>query len=197
MIQTLYPPFRHWSETGTIWIYSDPHFSDEDMPPWSKRPSDDEQVASINKFVGRKDTLIILGDIGNLEVAKRLRGHKILICGNHDKGGTIYESIFDEVYTGTLVIAEKIILSHEPVFVPWAFNIHGHDHNGSFIDNLHLNVCSDVIGYKPINFNQWIKSGALAKVPSIHRITIDKQTKRAKERKEKGLPKWERKSQKS
>lgn len=193
MIQTLYPPFRHWSETGTIWIYSDPHFSDEDMPPWSKRPSDDEQVASINKFVGRKDTLIILGDIGNLEVAKRLRGYKVLLCGNHDKGGTIYETIFNEVYTGPLMISDKILLSHEPVDVPWAFNIHGHDHNGtSFVDNHHLNVCSDVIGYKPLNFNQFIKSGALAKVTSIHRLTIDKQTKKAKDRKAKGLPKWEK-----
>ena len=162
MIQTLYPPFRHWSETGTIWIYSDPHFSDEDMPPWSKRPSDDEQVASINKFVGRKDTLIILGDIGNLEVAKQLRGHKILICGNHDKGGTIYESIFDEVYTGTLVIAEKIILSHEPVFVPWAFNIHGHDHSNMEMYKegcKHLNLAANICGYTPVNLGKLIKDG--------------------------------------
>lgn len=80
--------------------------------------------------------------------------------------------LFDEVYEGPLMIAEKIILSHEPVDVPWAFNIHGHDHQGHKRKN-HANVCVDVTGYQPINMNQFIKSGALAHVETIHRTTID------------------------
>lgn len=31
MINSLYPKFRHWSEKGSIYLYSDPHFDDEDM----------------------------------------------------------------------------------------------------------------------------------------------------------------------
>ena len=65
MIEGLYAPFRKWSETGTVWIYSDPHFADPEMIHLRKNYiGDDEQIARINAKVGRKDTLIILGDIG-------------------------------------------------------------------------------------------------------------------------------------
>ena len=89
--------------------------------------------------------------------------------------------LFDEVYEGPLMIAEKLILSHEPVDVPWAYNIHGHDHQGHKRKN-HINVCVDVTGYQPINMNQFMKSGALAHVETIHRDTIDKATERKRKR---------------
>ena len=89
--------------------------------------------------------------------------------------------LFDEVYEGPLMIAEKLILSHEPVDVPWAYNIHGHDHQGHKRKN-HTNVCVDVTGYQPINMNQFMKSGALAHVETIHRDTIDKATERKRKR---------------
>lgn len=89
--------------------------------------------------------------------------------------------LFDEVYEGPLMIAEKLILSHEPVDVPWAYNIHGHDHQGHKRKN-HTNVCVDVTGYQPINMNQWMKSGAMAHVETIHRDTIDKATVRKQKR---------------
>ena len=90
--------------------------------------------------------------------------------------------LFDEVYEGPLMIAEKLILSHEPVDVPWAFNIHGHDHTGRKSDKRHLNVCADVINYTPVNMNQWMKSGALAHIDTIHRETIDTATERKRKR---------------
>lgn len=226
----IYPAFQHWAEQ-TVWIYSDPHFSDEDLECGIKnRPSDEEQIKNINSCAGRKDTLIILGDVGNIECVRRLRAaRKILIMGNHDLGRTNYERkiekkifdqdeytkeqvmeemktlfpnwkisieeswefhspfkrwnayadncLFDEVYEGALIIGEKLILSHEPVEISWLYNIHGHDHAGRKRQN-HLNVCSDVIGYKPINLNQFLKSGPSAKIQSIHRVTIDKATER-------------------
>ena len=167
----------------TVWVYSDPHFGDEELAAGTPgRPSADEQVAMINSCVGRKDTLIILGDVGDVEYAKKLRGYKVLICGNHDAGRTNYEEAFDEIYEGALIIGEKIILSHEPVDIPWLFNIHGHDHTGAIRPG-HLNVCSDVRGYKPLNLNHILgKEGHLAKVQSIHRVTIDKATERKKKR---------------
>ena len=226
----IYPAFQHWAEQ-TVWIYSDPHFSDEDLECGIKnRPSDEEQIKNINSCAGRKDTLIVLGDVGNIECVRRLRAaRKILIMGNHDLGRTNYERkiekrifdqdeytkeqvmeemkilfpnwkisieeswefhspfkrwnayadncLFDEVYEGALIIGEKLILSHEPVEIPWLYNIHGHDHAGRKRQN-HLNVCSDAIGYKPINLNQFLKSGPSAKIQSIHRVTIDKATER-------------------
>lgn len=212
----------------TVWIYSDPHFSDVDLECGIKnRPSDDEQIRRINAKCGRKDTLIILGDIGNINCVRHLRAaHKVLIMGNHDSGATNYKrhkeyiainanqftkeeafieakrlypnysitfkcsgkagwiffidnGLFDEIYEGALIVGEKLILSHEPVDIPWLYNIHGHDHAGTKRPN-HMNVCSDVIGYEPINFNQFLKAGHMSKIQTIHRKTIDKATSHKK-----------------
>ena len=166
----------------TVWIFSDTHFGDKDLRAGHpNRPSDEELVKMINSKVGRKDTLILLGDIGDIEFAKQLRGYKVLIAGNHDAGMTNYTEVFDEVYSGPLFIGEKLLLTHEPVNIPWVFNIHGHDHVGQKREN-HLNVCADVIGYIPINMNQILKTGLMSKVESIHRQTIDKATERKKKR---------------
>ena len=234
MLPGIYDAFQHWGEQ-TVWIYSDPHFSDEDLEYGIKnRPSDEEQIRRINAKAGRKDTLIILGDVGNIECVRKLRaGRKVLICGNHDLGATRYKReivkeiydkdkvtreeaiadmqakypgwkiwanedyafhspferwnvyadnmLFDEVYEGALIVGEKLILSHEPVEIPWLYNIHGHDHVGKKRKN-HLNVCSDVIGYEPINFNQFLKNGFMANIQTIHRATIDKATERKQKR---------------
>lgn len=181
MIQTLYSPFRRWTEKGTLWIYSDPHFSDPDMVELrTNYVGDEEQIKRINSKVGKHDTIIFLGDIGNEDVVRKIRGYKVLIRGNHDKGATKYADIFDEVYEGPLFIAEKLILSHEYIELPFAFNIHGHEH--TYIHRDHdLNVCAEHIDYCPVNLNALIKKGLLSGVESIHRMTID----RAVERKQK------------
>lgn len=220
----------------TVWIYSDPHFGDAKLANEINRPSDEEQIAKINEKVGRKDTLICLGDVGNVECVRKLRGYKVLICGNHDAGASNYKrqiitkyydfnnftkeqaiadmkikypswrisahegydvchapfhyweiqvdnQLFDEVYEGPLMIGEKLFLSHEPVALEFALNIHGHDHsNWNHKDWNHLNVCSDVINYTPINLNQLLKTGLTAKVPTIHRETIDDAIARKKRR---------------
>ena len=226
----IYDMFAQKWDGQTVWIYSDPHFSDVDLECGIKnRPSDDEQIRRINAKCGRKDTLIILGDVGNIECVRRFRAaHKVLIMGNHDSGATNYKReidkkeyskeevraivmtdypgwrinidegydfhspfeywivevdnmLFDEVYEGALIVGEKLILSHEPVDIPWLYNIHGHDHAGKKRPN-HMNVCSDVIGYEPINFNQFLKAGHMSKIQTIHRETIDKATDRKKKR---------------
>lgn len=231
MLPGIYDAFQHWGEQ-TVWIYSDPHFSDENLECGIKnRPSDEEQIRRINAKAGRKDTLIILGDVGNIECVRKLRaGRKVLICGNHDVGATKYKreiktlyfvqekytreevrnlmmkeypgwrisiepywksdlvpfnywvakvdnNLFDEVYEGALIVGEKLILSHEPVEIPWLYNVHGHDHAGRKRKN-HLNVCSDVIGYEPINLTQKLKSGLMSAITTIHRATIDSATER-------------------
>ena len=181
-IAGLYKIFDHWHQQGTVHIISDTHFGDEELRAgFPDRPTDEDIVKSINAKVGRKDTLIILGDIGDIECVKKLRGYKVLIMGNHDAGKSNYTGVFNEVYEGALMVGEKLILSHEPVELPWAFNIHGHDHAGCQRP-FHLNVCSDVIGYKPVNLNQFLKSGALSRIQTIHRSTIDRATQRKKKR---------------
>ena len=236
MLPGIYDSFQHWGEKHqTVWIYSDPHFNDDELAGGIKgRPSAEEQVKKINAKCGRRDALICLGDVGDVEYVRQLRAeYKVLIMGNHDAGSTnykrqvvkeiydqdvytkeqalaearakypnwkitIYESyefhapfkrwnvyadnmLFDEVYEGALIVGEKLILSHEPVEIPWLFNVHGHDHAGRKRQN-HLNVCSDVIGWEPVNFTQFLKSGFASKIQTIHRETIDNATKRKAKR---------------
>lgn len=229
----------------TIWLISDTHFGDTELRAGiPDRMSDDEIVTRINAKVGRKDTIIHLGDVGDVKYIKKLRGYKVLICGNHDAGATNYQReikrlkfdkdlysekdmrasvavaypgwkitvsegydvshapfeywdvivdncLFDEVYTGPIMVGEKLLLSHEPVNVEWAFNIHGHDHVGHGRKN-HLNCCIDAsmkqfgIPFEPINMNQIMKTGLTSKVESIHRLTIDTATERKEKREKKG-----------
>lgn len=95
MEKNLYDMFaKAWLRGGGLWFYSDPHFGDEEMKTIRKDYiSDDEQVKNINRCIGRKDTLVILGDVGDLEYVKKLRGYKVLIMGNHDKGASNYKRI--------------------------------------------------------------------------------------------------------
>lgn len=238
MIEGLYQPFQHWGESGTTWIISDTHFDDPDLiHAYADRPSAEEQVKRINAKCGKADTLIILGDVGDISYVRQLRvKYKILVMGNHDAGASNYKRqifkkkfpdslfqkhealdemkrlypncsysielhydfhspftywevsadnrLFDEVYTGPIIISEKLLLSHEPInMIPWAYNLHGHVHDRRVKNNgNHFNVCADVIGYEPINFNKWMKEGHLAHIVSIHRETIDNATVRAKKR---------------
>lgn len=232
MIEGLYPPFQHWGASGTCHIISDTHFNDPDLiHAYADRPSAEEQVKRINAKCGRADTLIILGDVGDISYVRQLRAkYKILVMGNHDAGASNYQRqifkklfdkgmfqkhealdemkrlhpncaysiseywdnftdtfywevsadnrLFDEVYTGVLVIGEKLMLSHEPIKgCDWCMNIHGHDHSRSHKNDIyHFNVNADVIDYEPINFNKFMKEGHLAPIKSLHRATIDRQT---------------------
>ena len=186
MTYELYPAFKHWiPENGNIWFYSDPHFGDEES--WLLRKQfvrdinnveafDNLQIATINKTCGKNDTLVILGDVGNIEYVRKLKAKKkILILGNHDQGASYYATVFDEVYTGPVIIAEKLILTHEPIDFPYAVNIHGHDHsNHGFKDGLHINCCAEHINYTPICLSHIVKSGLLKNTINIHREAIDK-----------------------
>jgi calcineurin-like phosphoesterase family protein len=187
MIAGLYDIFKHWGEKGTCWLISDTHFNDEELYIGTKkieRADADEYVKLINSKVGRKDVLVHLGDVGDLEVMKKIRGYKILIMGNHDTGVTKYKEVFDEVYTGPVQIGEKLILSHEPLECGWAFNIHGHIHSFTHRDDArHMCICPEVTRqFEPINFNQLMKSGFMSKIETQHRKTINTATKRKEKR---------------
>lgn len=236
MIAGLYDYFQRWSQ-NTVWIYSDPHFGDKELAKGiSNRPTDEEQIKMINSCVGRNDTFICLGDVGDISYIQKIRGYKVLICGNHDVGHTKYKreikhkrfdvdkysrleaidemrklypnckytaykgyelthapfvfwevvadnQLFDEVYSGPLIIGEKLILSHEPINIPYLFNIHGHVHTKHNDERTYsLNVCSDAIGYKPMNLNRLMKEGLTSNIENIHRLTIDKATEKRKKK---------------
>lgn len=86
-------------------------------------------------------------------------------------------NLFNQIFEGPVMISEKLILSHEPIYVPWAYNIHGHVHDASKVE-IGTNVCLDACNYQLLNFNQFMKSGALSNITSLHRKTIDIATER-------------------
>lgn len=96
----LYPCCDKWFEKGgSIWIYSDPHFDDSESNDFRLKScgislTAEEQVKRINARVGKNDTLIILGDIGNIGYVSKLKaGYKVLIQGNHDSGKSNYQRV--------------------------------------------------------------------------------------------------------
>lgn len=184
MIKTLYPQFQRWSATGSVYIISDTHFDDIDCkymnPNWI---TPQEHIAILKKEIHKNDVLIHLGDVGNASYLDELKCYKVLLTGNHDILSKV-SSHFDEIYNGPLFIADRIILSHEPIhgLESFALNIHGHVHNGytiaiSDIGNgkhrtSHINLASDAVQWKPTNLKSLIKAGFLADIPNYHRITI-------------------------
>lgn len=94
--------------------------------------------------------------------------------------------LFDEVYTGPVMINEKILLSHEPVSnCSWVYDCHGHVHDPHAKDDTyHFNFNIDgKQHYEPWNFNQWLKEGHTSKIQSLHRQIIDGATERKRNRK--------------
>lgn len=121
---------KEWCNGGTVFLYSDPHFSDMQSytfrglyPNRSIEELDQMQINNINKVVGKKDTIIFLGDIGNPEGLKKIRGRKVLICGNHDAGISNYtRRIYEEMHTllvdDTVDIDEAIIADFKSYATP-------------------------------------------------------------------------------
>lgn len=92
MVTGLYDIFNARWGAQTVWLYSDPHFGEtEEESGLAHKPTDTEQIRRINSKVGRKDTIIFLGDIGDPSWLKSIRGYKVLITGNHDGGISNYQ----------------------------------------------------------------------------------------------------------
>lgn len=154
------------------------HFDDPkskaENPDW---PAPELVIENIKRKVGKKDCLIVLGDVGDPKYLSRLLCKKVLIKGNHDRGLSYYSNYFDELYDGVLAIGKKIVLSHEPVLSPVWLNIHGHRHMGNFYriewGCHHVNVCCDCVDFKPINLKDICEMGVLNKIADIHRYSCE------------------------
>lgn len=185
MIKSLYPLFLKWCEKGSIWIISDTHFEDSDckfMDPYWLEPQ--VHLELLKKYIHKNDTFIHLGDVGNPEYIDKIKAHKVLITGNHDKLSEL-NGHFDEIFTGPLFIADRILLSHEPIYglEGSVLNIHGHNHTGvmydyglNFIYCTHINLASNICCYFPFNLGIEIKKGILKNILNYHRKTIDDAT---------------------
>lgn len=170
-----------------IWLTADLHFGHQaiigfcNRPFMSKGDMQDALIYNWNSVVSDSDIVYVLGDFAFLNgqairgITHQLKGHKILILGNHDK----FPKINSKDYLGfadvhkelDIVIDDKTVtLSHYPYrgdntpkdrytdrrpvdFGQWL--LHGHVHTTWKIkrEQRMINVGTDVWGYTPINID--------------------------------------------
>lgn len=172
---------------GKIWVTSDLHLFHKNILNLEKDSLKNNNLSHIktleeynemiikriNSRVKQEDTLYILGDFcfGGTdkvkEVLPKIKGHKILIVGNHDKlTKTQYLSLgFDDVKKGAYYLPEsngKIVMSHYPLLDAYnnpyiSYCLHGHLHGSKLdLDNF-MNVNIALNNYYPIDLDRLLK----------------------------------------
>lgn len=161
---------------ANIYVTSDTHFNHKNIIEYCNRPysSVEEMNKAIidnwNSVVKDEDTVYMLGDfcLGGKEVIKelcsQLKGHKILIKGNHDHGtNTTYkeagfESIFGEQVIVYFEHLDKTIhFSHHPKEDAHYLNLYGHVHDKPCDDEMHKCVCVELWNYTPVLLDDLVK----------------------------------------
>ena len=153
---------------GNIYLIADLHFGSQNIinmcrPKFKNTDEMDNFIIKRwNSTVKDEDIVYVLGDVGNLNRVKELKGHKILIRGNHDQFSheTAIKNGFVTMIDCPIVLDNFFILSHEPQFVsknaPYA-NIFGHVHDNPMYKTVsRRSFCVSVerIEYTPILFSQ-------------------------------------------
>lgn len=171
--------------SGDLWISTDWHFyKNKDNTKFKINPNIDKILNNYKKCVKSNDTFIFLGDLYDARTIfdmklvpkifdiKKLKGHKIMIKGNHDVNTTQFylDLGFDEVYEKTYNIG-NIVFSHEPVEVNSdKINIHGHIHFSETYWGMeatnHLDAYIEHYNFKPVKINDIINE-----YRNTHRIT--------------------------
>jgi calcineurin-like phosphoesterase family protein len=131
---------------------------------------DRTMISNYNKLVEPNDTVYFIGDFSlrgiihknDLEnIVRKLKGHKHLILGSHDKLHAFdYVDIgFETVHTYLEIEIEgyKLYLFHDPAIATGLLDsvcICGHVHNlFKTLDNI-INVGVDVWDFKPVSIKQ-------------------------------------------
>ena len=175
-----------------IFYTSDLHLGHANVIRFDKRPFADVEemdqyiITRWNDRVSEDDTVYILGDICHRNsrdsswYLKQLKGHKILILGNHDNPILKNKSAcscFDKVDKMMQVVDEKrqITLCHYPI-VEWnayfhgSWHIYGHIHNKKedtfkiMSQKEHaLNAGCMINNYVPVTFDELAENNMLFK----------------------------------
>jgi calcineurin-like phosphoesterase family protein len=147
----------------SAYVFSDPHFHHKNMAIKRGFSCEEEMneliVKNWNNIVSKKDAVYLLGDITmekkNYEIVSRLQGVINVVLGNHDERQHVKELLkYVNSVSGMIDYKNKVILTHCPVHPSqlefrYSHNIHGHVHENSLDDKRYINVCAEVIDYKP------------------------------------------------
>ena len=157
-----------------VWFTSDTHFGAERTLNLSKRPFDNvsemdrKLIHNWNKVVGVHDIVYHLGDFGDYNYARYLRGQINLIQGNYERVSErdlkpyeylFYSIIKDKVHTIELE-GYTIRMAHEPHYIKefpideFNINLFGHIHRLCMIKKYGINVGSDAHFFTPISLEE-------------------------------------------
>jgi calcineurin-like phosphoesterase family protein len=155
-----------------VFYTADTHFGEERTLTFSRRPfanvreMDDTMVSRWNSLVQSDDTVYHLGDFGDLETARRLNGHILLLLGNYEREAIAQGEItlaslqayFSQVIEGPVLLhalegtGEQIALVHEPSHRRMEmFNLFGHIHQLQMVKRNGLNVGVDCHDFAPVS----------------------------------------------
>lgn len=139
-----------------IYLISDTHFNHKNIIAYENRPfssipeMNEALIRNWNEVVTDDDVVIHLGDVGLGQesqlktIVPQLKGHKILILGNHDnRPKAFYLDCGFQYVTRTFKFNYKgieLYLSHEPVSRPgdgshYDMHFYGHVHTKGINDN--------------------------------------------------------------
>lgn len=152
---------------------SDTHFSNvawhkiDQSPFKDEKEYDKELVARWNKVVSDEDVVYHLGDFGDYEMVKKLKGEITLICGNYEYKdfGKNFEAFkkklidlgFKDVIKDGMFLKEKIggsdvYMTHKPSDCKKeCMNLYGHVHTLKPIKKNGFNVCVSYHDYTPVS----------------------------------------------
>ena len=161
-----------------IYVISDTHFNHKNIIEYSHRPfssvgeMNKTMIDNWNKIVTDEDYVYFLGDfcLGGRENIKKfglqLKGHKILITGNHDfskkelyeEAGfeTVYKKkaiVYFEKWDKTIHFSHKRVPNKDTVYL----NLYGHVHDKPEDDELHKCVCVELHNYTPVLLEHFVQ----------------------------------------
>lgn len=186
-----------------VWFTSDTHFNDKSIMPHEIEVIPNKQITRSeldqhiincwNTVVNPEDTVYHLGDFGKYtnidqvaDVVKKLNGHKILVCGNHDlelvqeqtgcKDADIETEVyqywtlcgFEQVYTRRTFLSEYTVVSHKPpefINEPYLW-LFGHVHVNQLyrtVTPISVCVCADRWNWFPVEYDTILNAVKMAR----------------------------------
>ncbi|KKM62478.1 hypothetical protein LCGC14_1521310 [marine sediment metagenome] len=179
-------------DTDRIFVWSDHHFGHKNIIKFSDRPFQhmdemhEHMIANHNDYVGPTDVCFWVGDVafmGATEMNKflaRCMGYNILIVGNHDfDKNKLKKYNFDEIHLMYHIEVDDFenlpldfVFTHYPMWnLPRpAFNIHGHTHSIILNDPFKINVCVEIVRYRPTTLQSIIERAVLTNKTSLETL---------------------------
>lgn len=131
-------------------------------------------INNINRVVGPKDILYLMGDVLfqksiSEHLLASINGKKRLIVGNHDEitPNSYYSKYCSKILLWTIFEEFDFVATHIPIhplcFRGMALNLHGHMHKDTIPDIRYMNVSAERINYEPVHIEVVAKFAKLAR----------------------------------